>query len=182
MVDKNTKSVSYFKTEQDLVQALGKEVESIQPVNGSFHKYEFADLRMVERDQYPCMFLHFERDGFSLSAPLITEYRCLNGNWVPYIQPSGQAVPYQKFIMDTGASSCSIPLSWNPLSFGIVRVTQGSGANFEHQCAVRVLIDGYWYESLATTNRAGVCLLGLDVLGHFNITLSSNHGAFLVMK
>jgi len=135
------------------------------------------DLGLIRADKLPLQMLNLERRQEGLYANLRLSFvdRQL---LIQHTQLD--------FLIDTGATRSAVPqntIPALPLALG-TRVVTSAGVMPQNSTPLSIHIDDVVYPCLATisTGPSTYGLLGLDILGRFQVILDSNYGGMLIRK
>jgi predicted aspartyl protease len=87
-----------------------------------------------------------------------------------------------QFLIDTGSTISSIPQQMNPLFMNdiYVNVETGAGTQKQHLTKIQVIIDEHIYNLIACVNQGSSCILGMDILKYYTLTIDGDKAGILV--
>ncbi|CAF3032731.1 unnamed protein product, partial [Rotaria sp. Silwood2] len=81
-----------------------------------------------------------------------------------------------------GVTISSIPEVLNPLPIGgtAIDIETGAGIRRQNLTKIQIVIDEHIYNIMACINQGSLCVLGLDILKYYTLTIDCNKAGVLM--
>ncbi len=143
-------------------------------VTSSDDRFQLVNLLLVRDDLHFLQHLYCVGNGYSMKTPEI-----------PLVFYDRNGLEHRircKFLVDTGSTMSSIPATMNPFPINMVDVTVETGGGMQTQqvTKVQVVIDDQSYYVMACINQASTCILGMDILKYYTLTIDGDKAGVLI--
>ena len=146
-----------------------------------------SHLKMDSNDEFQLANLFLVRDGLHFLQHL----HCMGRGYglitpeLPLTFRDQSATEHQincQFLIDTGSTISSIPQSMYPFPVNDIHVDVETSAGKQRQflTKIQVMIDEHVYNVMACINQGSSCILGMDILKYYTLTIDGDKAGILV--
>ena len=136
-------------------------------------EFQLANLILVRADLQFRLLLHFSSNGYGLMTP--------PRQLVYHIQNGNETRAECSFLIDTGSTLTCVSQALNPFAMRVRMDVETRVGVHPHQLTkIQLKINEQTDSILAYITQAPVCILGMDILRYYTITIDGDRAGLLI--